>query len=361
MKLKISGLILAMLSLFYGQAQVLNLPAASPKAAVMQQVGVTEISVTYSRPGVKGRKIWGTVVPYGMQNLGWGTAKAAPWRAGADWNTVLSLSTAAVLNGQKVAAGKYAFFVEVHDNNTATAILSSKTDAWGSYFYDENEVVATFPLKMMPHDFTEWLEYRFSELKESSVTLALNWENISMPISIEVDAVEAGYQSIVSQLKGTARFTYRGVLEGAQYCLQHKVHLDQAMLWIDEAIRDEKSFATLSTKAALLKETGKAEEAEKLMDSALPMATTFQLHAYGRQLIADKKPEKALEVFKLNAKLHPNEWPVNYGLARGYSAMGDFKKATEALKKAEMNCPDEQNRLLIIENLKKLENKQDIN
>ncbi len=97
------------------------------------------------------------------------------------------------------------------------------------------------------------------------------------------------------------------------------------------------------------------------MKEAMPLANIFELHSYGRQLITEGKLDQAIDVFKANAKLHPNTWPVNYGMARGLSAKGDYSKAAEYLQKAQANCPDDVNREIIKKNIDKLQRKEDIN
>lgn len=97
------------------------------------------------------------------------------------------------------------------------------------------------------------------------------------------------------------------------------------------------------------------------MKEAMPLANIFELHGYGRQLITEGKVDQAMDALETNAKLHPNTWPVNYGMARGLSAKGEYAKAAEFLKKAEINCPDDVNREIIKKNIEKLNRKEDIN
>ena len=114
-------------------------------------------------------------------------------------------------------------------------------------------------------------------------------------------------------------------------------------------------------KARILEKQGKTSEANAVMDEALGLATRFEAHAYGRQLIGQGEKEKAMEVFKMNAKNNKGQWPVDYGLARAYSAMGNYKTALKHLKIAAKRAPDQQNKDVIATNLTKLENGQDIN
>lgn len=343
------------------QTQIVTTPRSSPAASVSQTIGVTEVTITYSRPAVKGRKVWGGLVPYGMTSPGWGTAEAAPWRAGANENSVICFSTDVTVNGSMLEKGCYAIFIEVKEGTGANILFSNHTESWGVYFFDPSETVLTIPVTTEEHSFTEWLEYEFRDLQPNSAVAALNWENRSFPFTIGVNLEETVLAELRSDLRNTGRFSHQGPLEAAEWCLQNGTNYEEALGWIDESIAMNKNFNNLSTKAALLEKMGKTAEADKVMEEAMPMAGVFQLHSYGRELIAQGRKEKAVEVFQYNAKKHPGQWPVDYGLARGYSALGDYKRALTCLEKAEKQCPDQLNLNNIIANKEKLKKNEDIN
>lgn len=343
------------------QTQMVTTPRQSPAASVSQTIGVTEVSISYSRPAVNGRKVWGGLVPYGMTSPGWGTAEAAPWRAGANENTVICFSTNVTVGGKALAQGCYALFIEVKEGDEANVIFSHNTESWGSAYYDPKETAASITIKTQEHSFTEWLEYEFRDLNTHSAVAALNWENRSFPFTIEVDVQKTVLAEIRNDLRGMARFSHIGPMEAATWCLENECNYEEALGWIDESIAMNKNFGNLSVKASLLDKMGRTEEADKVMTEALPMAGIFQLHAYGRQLIAQGRKEKAMEIFQYNARKNPEQWPVNYGLARGYSAAGEYKKALTYLEKAEKQCPDQVNLNNIIANKEKLKRNEDIN
>ena len=114
----------------------LNTPRGSQQATVSQRVGTSDVSITYSRPSVNNREVWGKLVPYGMNNLGFGTSTAAPWRAGANENTTITFSHDAKVEGKDIKAGTYGLHINVKDANNATIILSHDANSWGSFFYD---------------------------------------------------------------------------------------------------------------------------------------------------------------------------------------------------------------------------------
>ena len=138
----------------FSQSQVITTPRVSPKASISQTVGITEITIEYSRPSANGREIWGSVVPYGMNNLGWGTAESAPWRAGANENTIIHFSTPVSFYGTEIPAGSYGLFMVVEEDGNVEVLLSSNYTSWGSYFYDEREIVARGKTSMNEHVYT---------------------------------------------------------------------------------------------------------------------------------------------------------------------------------------------------------------
>ena len=154
----------------------LNTPRGSQMASVMQRVGITDITITYSRPSVNGREIWGKLVPFGMNNLGFGTSKAAPWRAGANENTTISFTHDVIIGGQPLKAGTYGLHINVKDLDNATVILSKDIDAWGSYFYDPNEDALRVDVKMNNIAHTELLTFSFDEIDKNSAVASLKWE-----------------------------------------------------------------------------------------------------------------------------------------------------------------------------------------
>jgi hypothetical protein len=150
--------------------QNLTLPDASQHAVVMQQVGMCEIKIDYHRPGVKGREVWGKLVPFDQV-----------WRAGANENTTISFSKEVVIDGKKVPAGTYGLHM-VPTENDWTIILNKDYRAWGSFFYKEENDFMRFKVKPQTADFQEWLMYTFDEVSPNSVTASLSWEKLKSAI-----------------------------------------------------------------------------------------------------------------------------------------------------------------------------------
>ena len=159
----------------------------SLKASVFQQLGVdTDITLVYSRPGVKGREIWGGLVPYGLApGNKYSKEKPFPWRAGANENTTIECSKDILVEGQKLTAGKYGIHM-IPSEKDWIIIFSKKNDAWGSFAYNQEEDalrVTVTPVKA-PHQ--EWLMFGFEDLAGTSATGYLYWETLKVPFKIEM-------------------------------------------------------------------------------------------------------------------------------------------------------------------------------
>jgi hypothetical protein len=160
---------------------------ASLKASVSQTLGTdTQVAIDYSRPGVKGRKIWGELVPYGMApGNQYSKDKPFPWRAGANENTTIEFTKDVLVGGQKLAAGKYGIHM-IPSEKEWTIIFSKNNSSWGSFAYNQEEdaLRATVTPVAAPHK--EWLAYGFEDLAGNSATAFLHWERLKVPFKIEV-------------------------------------------------------------------------------------------------------------------------------------------------------------------------------
>ena len=366
-KYLLSALASALLGPLAAYGQFVSLPELSPKATVSQTVGITDVTVVYHRPSVLKREIWGKLVPYGSNNLGFGTSKAAPWRAGANETTTISFTNDVTVAGSPLKAGKYGLFMAIAPDGTATWIFSHDTDTWGSFFYNEANDALRVTTKWEDAPFQEQLLYGFSDVTDDSAVLWLSWERKRFALPIKADTKGLVVAKLRDELRGLKGFRYQNWLAASGYLLKNGIELPTALEWAEFAVSDpnfgERNFATLSNKADVLEKMGRTADAAAVMDEAIKYGTPVEIHQYGRKLLAAHNKEKAMEVFKLNAKLHPDAWPVNYGLARGYSAMGDYKAALEALLKAQTQIPDGDvlNAGPIKANIEKLKNGQDIN
>ena len=185
-------------------AQLTTLPGGGNKKAIVgERIGLTDVTVSYNRPTVKGRegKIWGQLIPVGFTDLGFGTSKAAPWRAGANENTTIQFSDDVKIEGQSLPAGKYGFFV-AYDPNESTLIFSKNSTSWGSFYYDDKEDALRVKVKPVALEKNvEWLKYEFMGQTENSATIALQWEKLSIPFKVEVDYVKSQLEAFRRELR----------------------------------------------------------------------------------------------------------------------------------------------------------------
>ena len=205
----------------------------------------------------------------------------------------------------------------------------------------------------------------FNEVDGTSAVVALNWEKKQIPFKVEVAVADVVLADIRQKLQNQPGFNRQSWEQAAGYALNNGGDLDEALGWIDGAIAgqffSQKNFNNLNIKSQILVKQGKTAEADKIMEEALTMGTVFEVHGYGRQLIGQGQKDKALAIFKKNAKMNKGQWPVDFGLARGYAANGEYKTALKHLKIAEGRAPDAPNKNAIAGFLVKLQNNEDIN
>jgi tetratricopeptide (TPR) repeat protein len=352
----------------FSQIILTTLPnGGNKKASVTERVGITDITIRFDRPGVKGRegKIWGQLIPVGYTDQGFGSSKAAPWRAGANENTTIEFSDDVKIEGKPLAAGKYGFFV-AYDPNECTLIFSKNNSSWGSFFYDEREDALRVSVKPVALDKSvEWLKYEFMNENENSATIALQWEKLMIPFKVEVDYVKTQLESFRKELRTSKGFQWESWNQAAQWAVQHNVNLNEALLWADTATSPgfggSQSFQAWSTKAQVLDKLGRGDEATAIMKKAMPFATMNDIHGYGRSLLQQKKNKEALEIFKMNYEKNPNQFTTLVGLTRGYSANGDYKTALKYANQALPLAPNEQNKNNVLTMIDKLKNEKDVN
>jgi tetratricopeptide (TPR) repeat protein len=326
----------------------------SPGAEVKQTIGISTVSVNYSRPSVKGRAIWGQLVPYGWNVEAGGSPNKAPWRAGANENTVIQLSHAAKVEGKDVPAGSYGLFFVINADNTGEIILSKDYKSWGNFFYDPANDLLRAPITIREHPMTEALTYDFINLTKNGAELVLNWEKKQFPVKIEFAVDDIVMANAADQLKGAMGFTWQGYSSAANYALNNRIHTEQALAWADRAVTLNKNFTTLNTKAGLLRASGKTTEAEKLQAEALTMANEVELNAYGYQLLNQGKMDEAIKVFKEVTVKYPESANAWDSLGEGYAIKGDKENAIKAFRKSLSMNPTEATKANSVKYLKQL-------
>ena len=332
----------------FGQSALLDLPLGSQHAVVTQYVGITNITIDYHRPLVKGRPIWGKLVPYGEV-----------WRAGANINTLIKVTDPVTIEGQPLAKGVYGLHM-IPNQDQWTVIFSKERDAWGSFTYNQADDALRVNVKPQSSDMHEALTYDFDDVKADSAVITLRWEKIAVPIKVGVNVHDIVQASLHDQLQGLAQYTWEGWDDAANYLLAEKYDLDEALKYEETSIRTEPRFDNLMTKSQILDAMGRKQEAETAQKQALDRATAGQLYAFGRQLQGQGKQDQAFDYFRQAAKKDPSDWLVHDGTARIYSSQGNFDAALKEMKLSLDGAPNNQ-RIFIEPLVKKLEARQDIN
>jgi tetratricopeptide (TPR) repeat protein len=306
-----------------GETLMLTLPRQSQHALITQRIGVTDITINYHRPLANGRQIWGKVVPYGQV-----------WRAGANENTTISFSDPVTIEGQTLDKGTYGLHM-IPGESEWTVIFSKNSTSWGSFTYKEDEDALRVKVKPQTTELHNALAYDFDDVK----------------------AVTA---SIHRQLHGLNQYYWEGWDDAAGYFLANKINLDDALKYEDQSIQAEERYDNLLNKSRILEAMGRKDDAVAFRNKALDVASPLQLYFYARQLQGQKKQDEALAVFRSTAKKFPDFWTSHMGLARVYSAQGDFDNAVKEVKLSLTGAPDS-NKANLENYVKRLQNKEDIN
>jgi len=370
MKTKIFELfvLLLILTLTENANAQLTIPpdGGNKKAAISEQIGITMVTVDYNRPHVKGLEghIWGELIPVGFFDPGSGTAKSAPWRAGANENTTISFSTDVKIAGQYLPAGKYGLFV-AYDPDECTIIFSKNSTSWGNFYYNPAEDILKVKVKPVKNNTSvEWLKYEFADETDSSAELQLEWEKLIIPFKINVDLVSTQLASFRMELRGEKGFDWENLAQAALYCVKHKANLDEALLWANAATSENSSgfheFKAWTIKAMVIDSLGRTQEADEAMKTGTPFGDVVEFYHYARLLAKKKQFDNALKIYLLNAVKNPDDFIANLGLARGYSGIGNLKKAMYYAKRAQSQAEDDTNKRLTAKIIDDLTQHKDI-
>ena len=244
------------------------------RASVTQQIGPVRVTIDYSSPAVHGPdgkdrrgQIWGKLVPYGLTDLGFGNGKPAPWRAGANENTVFAVSDNVSIEGKPLPAGRYGLHM-IAGPEEWVLIFSKDSNAWGSFYYDPAADALRVTVKPHKHEYREWLTYEFTTRRPAEAVAELQWEDLAVPWTIKVENINDLYISKLKEnLTNVQGFGWRGWVAASQFCVAENTHLEQALEWAEIAVSKpfigEANFTTLSNKAQVLEKIGRKEEADE--------------------------------------------------------------------------------------------------
>ncbi|MDO8550325.1 MAG: DUF2911 domain-containing protein [Ignavibacteria bacterium] len=259
------------------EAQYLT-PRPSPLQEVTQKVGVSDVTIVYSRPGVKDRVIWGELVPYNKM-----------WRPGANENTTFEISDNAMIEGKEIPAGKYSFFT-IPAENEWTVIINKKSDHFGTSGYDEANDVMRFTVKHAEDDFVERMRFDFEDLTDNSSTIVLRWEKLRIPFGIEFNTQEIVLSNIES-LSAKQPDNWNIPLSGATYILSNDLDYQKGLTWAEASTNIEENYWNTRIKAQLLKKLGKDEEANAELAKAVVLVAKMENQPFDYERIKSLQDE----------------------------------------------------------------------
>lgn len=268
------ALVLATLTVLPALAQV-ELPRVSPKASVMQQVGLTTVTVQYNRPSMRGREIFGGLVPWGEV-----------WRTGANEATTIEFSDDVTIDGQKLARGLYSLHT-IPGQDQWTLIFNSEAKQWGSYNYDQAKDALRVAVKprQAPHEH-ETLTIAFPKVTMSSAEAVIAWAGVMVPFTIGVDTNAKVIASVNSALD------WRTPYQAANWAYQNEVATPDAMKWIDRSISAQETWQNLSLKARMLAAAGNRKEAlafgQRAVAAAKKLPTPPDTSAFQKEMASWK-------------------------------------------------------------------------
>lgn len=234
-------------------------PQRSPWCSIQQTIGTTVIAIEYHRPAVRGRSIWGSLVPYNQV-----------WRAGANEATTIRFSDNVRINDQEVKAGTYSLFM-IPRPDLWTVILNRRAKQWGAFEYDPRLDILRFDVKPRLNSNTDWLTYALDPTSDSTAYVQFLWEKVKVSFLVEVN-VEAIATARMKKLFAQRPRDWKVYCEAAEYGLQQAIPLRQAIEWADHSLAIQENPTNLAVKARLLHEAGQRHEAIALMEKALRMA-----------------------------------------------------------------------------------------
>ncbi|MEO0470521.1 MAG: DUF2911 domain-containing protein [Bacteroidota bacterium] len=394
---------MGILLMCHGQSISTTLPRGSQKAIVGQTIGLTEVMLTYHRPAVNERKVWGKLVPYDVV-----------WRAGANENTIISFSKDVRIEGKPLAAGTYGLHM-IPSESDWQIIFSNNSTSWGSFSYNPAEDALRVSVKAQnTPGHIEQLSYTFGDIKADRANCQMMWGKKMVDFSIETDVHAQVLANIRNEMRNKAGWTWRGWHEAANYCLQNEVNLQEAMAWATRSVfmsptpqnlitkarlsaknqgqegdqamasmiasldndltsfsvswreyfgcatylnrqqsHPEKALAwmeksvemspnmtNMMAQAQMLASNGEEKAAGKIKKAAIARGTNNELNTYGYTLLNTGRTQEAIDIFVANTEKHPKDPNVWDSLGDGYSRIGEKDKAVAALKKSlSMNPP----------------------
>lgn len=240
-------------------APQLTLPRPSPSAMLKQTVGSTDITITYSRPGVKGRQIFGALVPYGQV-----------WRTGANEATTIAFSDDVTIDGKPLAAGTYSLHT-IPGKNEWTLAFNKVAKQWGSFNYDAAQDALRVNAKAEASPFTEWLTFDVPKMTTDTATVVIRWEKVAVPFVIGTNTTQKALAAIHAALAANPNDQHT-LSRAASFAVDNGIALDEASKWVDQIVSANESTVNLFLKARLQARRGDRAAAIATAERAIAKA-----------------------------------------------------------------------------------------
>jgi len=309
------------------QSAFLTLPDVSQRATVSQRVGLTDLTVEYHRPLVAGRKIFGALAPYGRV-----------WRAGANYNTTIAVTDPVTVEGRPLAKGVYGLHM-IPGESSWVVIFSKNATSWGSFSYDSTEDALRVSVAPRPIAHQEVLTYAFDEPAPRSVVLTMRWENVAVPLRIDVDVPHLVAQRLRDQLRGRVQTEWQAWEETANYLLANGLDAAEALRYADRSVAIEDRFENEITKARALTALGRTDSARAVQAKALALGTQRQVYDFGRGLQRLGQQDAALAIYRADLARDPGTWIARLEAARVAVGAHDFGTAVQQAQRAAAVAP----------------------
>src|SRR5438093_13393744 len=242
------------------QAPQLTLPRVSQKQSVTQTVGLTDVTITYSRPGVKGRPIWGALVPYDKV-----------WRTGANEATTIAFSDDVTINGQPLPKGTYSLHT-IPGKDQWTIVFNNTANQWGSFNYDPAKDALRVTAKPHGDEFHEWLTFEIPDVGPDSATVAIKWANLAVPFTIGTNTTQKVLADARAAVAAAKPDDWQTPLRAATFAIENRVNLDEANRWLDQSIKANENIRNLFEKARAQAMAGDRTAAVATAQKAISLA-----------------------------------------------------------------------------------------
>lgn len=262
-KTLLAGMILLTATAAVAQQQV-RAPRPSPKASIMQSVGITDVTINYNRPGVRGRQIWGSLVPFDKV-----------WRTGANEATTIQFSEDVWINGNKLAKGLYSLHT-IPNASEWTVIFNSVAEQWGSYSYDAAKDALRIKVAPQAADHREWLTFEIPEMTTDTAKIVIRWEKVAVPFTVDTKSTEktmAQFRKVMNPQPD-----WRTPYMAADFAFNNKGAATDAEMtaWIEQSLKANQNIANLYLRARMAERAGNKAEAVRYGEMAIAAASADQ-------------------------------------------------------------------------------------